>query len=55
MQDFQPTNEYLAALQQIAEEISQLRKTLSPEIPSTKTEEQEAEDLKRIKHEIFGD
>ena len=54
MQDFPTPKEVLAVLQKIAEEISQLRKTLSPEIPA-KTEEQKAEELEQLKFKIFGD
>ena len=53
MKENELSKSFLSALQKIAEEISQLRKALSPEIPTTKTEEQKAEELEQLKFKIF--
>ena len=54
MQENELSKSYLAALQDIAKELSLLRKALKPERPA-KIDEERAEELRQIRRNIFGD
>ena len=53
MQENELSKSYLVALQSIANEISKLRQALNPE-KKQMTKEEQAEDVKCIQRDIFG-